>query len=122
MTELFENMEIKQVDLQMPKFRFESEFGLSDILAELGMQAAFDTQAADFSGIDGTKDLSISDVIHKAFVSVDEEGTEAAAATAVVFRVTSMPVTRYSDDNRPSLHFLDPGQAHRDDLVPGTGA
>ena len=93
MAGLLENMEIKQVELKMPKFNFESEFGLSDILRGLGMQAAFDTQAADFSGIDGTKDLSISDVIHKAFVSVDEEGTEAAAATAVVFRATSMPVT-----------------------------
>jgi serpin B len=91
--ELQKNMEIKQVELQMPKFEFESEFGLVSILSQMGMQAAFDPQVADFSGIDGTRELSISDVIHKAFVSVDEKGTEAAAATAVVFRSTSMPMT-----------------------------
>lgn len=93
LAELLENMENKQVKLKLPKFSFESEFGLVGVLQQLGMQAAFEPQAADFSGIDGTKDLSISDVIHKAFVSVDEQGTEAAAATAVVFRLTSMPMT-----------------------------
>jgi len=93
LAEVLNNIEIKQVELQMPKFSFESEFGLVGILRQLGMQAAFDPQVADFSGIDGTKDLSISDVIHKAFVSVDEKGTEAAAATAVIFGVTSMPIT-----------------------------
>ena len=93
LSELLEKMEIRQVQLQMPKFKFESEFGLTGILRGLGMQAAFDPQSADFSGIDGTRELSISDVVHKAFVSVDEKGTEAAAATAVVFQVTSMPVT-----------------------------
>lgn len=93
LAEVLNNLEIKQVELQMPKFSFESEFGLVGVLRQLGVQAAFDPQVADFSGIDGTKDLSISDVIHKAFVSVDEKGTEAAAATAVVFRLTSMPIT-----------------------------
>jgi len=93
LSDLLKDMEIKQVELQMPKFSFESEFGLVGVLRQLGMQAAFDTQVADFSGIDGTKDLSISDVVHKAFVGVDEKGTEAAAATAVVFRLTSMPIT-----------------------------
>jgi serpin B len=90
---ILQDLQVKQVELQMPKFSFESEFGLVSVLQRLGMQAAFDPQGADFSGIDGTRELSISDVIHKAFVSVDEKGTEAAAATAVVFRLTSMPVT-----------------------------
>ncbi len=93
LAEILKDLETKQVELQMPKFSFESEFGLVSVLRQLGMQAAFDPQTADFSGIDGTKELSISDVIHKAFISVDEEGTEAAAATAVVFRTTSMPIT-----------------------------
>ena len=56
----------------------------------MGMPTAF-SDGADFSGITGSKDLFISDVFHKAYVNVDEEGTEAAAATAVDMAVTSMP-------------------------------
>jgi serpin B len=93
LTELLDNMEIKQVELQMPRFGFESEFGLASTLQQMGMQDAFNAQVADFSGMDGTKELFISNVVHKAFVDVDEEGTEAAAATAVIIGVTSMPVT-----------------------------
>jgi serpin B len=93
LTDLLDALETKQVELKMPKFSFESEFGLVSVLRQLGMGSAFDPQSADSSGIDGSRDLFISDVIHKAFVSVDEEGTEAAAATAVVFRMTSLPVT-----------------------------
>lgn len=80
----------KQIDLSMPKFKFESEFSLSQTLAAMGMPVAF-TDEADFSGMTGTPDLEISKVLHKAFVSVDEAGTEAAAATAVVMRPTGMP-------------------------------
>lgn len=79
-----------QVWLSMPRFEFESEIGLSQVLIAMGMDTAFGTQA-DFSGMDGTRELFISDVVHKAFVSVDEEGTEAAAATAVIMAATSMP-------------------------------
>ena len=76
-------METDAVTLTMPLFEFESEFSLVDTLAEMGMPDAFDGRA-DFSGMTGSRDLSISEVVHQAFVSVDEEGTEAAAATAVV--------------------------------------
>jgi serpin B len=72
----------RQVFLTLPKFRYESEFSLAERLAALGMPDAFG--AADFSGMDGTRNLFISAVFHKAFVAVDEAGTEAAAATAVV--------------------------------------
>lgn len=77
--------------LSMPKFEYESEFGLSRTLKEMGMPTAFG-EGADFSGMDGTRNLYISDVIHKAFVAVDEEGTEAAAATAVVIAEMSIQV------------------------------
>ncbi len=72
----------RQVVLTMPKFEFESELGLGDTLAQMGMPIAF-SAAADFSGITGDRSLLISGVLHKAFVSVDEAGTEAAAATTV---------------------------------------
>lgn len=77
-----------RVQLSMPKFTFEAQFRLGQTLADMGMAVAF-SDGADFSGITGARDLAISDVIHKAFVEVDETGTEAAAATAVVMRLTS---------------------------------
>jgi serine protease inhibitor len=77
----------------MPKFEYSSaSISLRDRLIALGMADAFDQQAADFSGMDGTRDLYISDGIHKAMVRVDEEGTEAAAATAVIMEATSAQV------------------------------
>lgn len=82
----------KQVMLAMPKFSFESEFALAEALAGMGMADAFMPGAADFSGMDGTRELFISAVQHKAFIAVDEAGTEAAAATAVIVGVTSMPL------------------------------
>jgi serpin B len=80
------------VTLALPKFKFESEFGLADQLAALGMPDAFDPGKANFSGMTERNDLYISAVIHKAFVAVDEKGTEAAAATAVIVGVTSAPM------------------------------
>ena len=69
------------VTFTMPLFEFESELSLADTLAEMGMPDAFDGRA-DFSGMTGSRDLPISEVVRQALVSVDEEGTE-AAATAV---------------------------------------
>jgi serpin B len=83
-------LKIQQVSLTLPKFEYESGFGLKKALDTLGMSVAF-TDAADFSGMDGKHDLLIQDVVHKAFVSVDESGTEAAAATAVIVGLTSAP-------------------------------
>jgi serpin B len=79
-----------EVALTMPRFEFDSEFSLKDTLAEMGMPIAF-TENADFSGMTGKPELLISDVVHKAFVAVDEAGTEAAAATAVEMALTSVP-------------------------------
>jgi len=76
-------LEYRRVSLTMPKFEFDSEFSLKETLSAMGMPIAFSGDA-DFSGITGNRELWIADVIHKAFISLDEEGTEAAAATAVV--------------------------------------
>jgi len=82
----------KQVKLAMPKFEFDSSFGLKPVLAAMGMPVPFTTDA-DFSGMTGNRELFIHDVLHKAFVSVDEAGTEAAAATAVIVGTTSVPAS-----------------------------
>jgi len=78
------------VHLALPRFRCISEVMLGDRLEKLGMADAF-SPAADFSGITGRPELCISQVFHKAFVAVDEAGTEAAAATAVVFDGVTCP-------------------------------
>ena len=74
----------REVRVALPRFKTTAEFSLRDTLVAMGMTDAFGR--ADFSGMTGTRDLFISAVIHKAFVDVNEEGTEAAAATAVVIR------------------------------------
>jgi serpin B len=79
----------REVAVHLPRFTVRSQFGLEGVLQSLGMENAFGD--ADFSGMDGTKALYISAVIHQAFVDVNEEGTEAAAATAVVMAVRSIP-------------------------------
>jgi serpin B len=88
--DIINGLQPTEVALTMPKFEFESEFSLKDTLTEMGMPIAFSGDA-DFSGMTGTRDLSISAVLHKAYVSVDEAGTEAAAATAVIVGETAMP-------------------------------
>ncbi len=74
----------RRVRISLPRFRLTEELELKSALSALGMPLAFDGGAADFSGITGRRDMAISAVVHKAFVDVDETGTEAAAATAVV--------------------------------------
>jgi serpin B len=83
-------LEIQSVNLRLPKFSFESEFALRGTLAAMGMPDAFDPGQADFSGMDGSRALFVDDVFHKAFVAVDEKGTEAAAATAVIMQLSAL--------------------------------
>lgn len=79
------------VELTMPRWELDGEtFSLKEILTALGMGVAF-SSAADFSGMNGTGDLAIQDVLHQAFVKVNEAGTEAAAATAVIVGETGVP-------------------------------
>jgi len=72
------------VALGLPKWEFRTQAGLVPMLRALGMGDAFDPALADFAAMTGTPELFISDVVHEAFIKVDEAGTEAAAATAVV--------------------------------------
>lgn len=88
---ILDNLSLQRVTLTMPRFEFESEFNLGNTLAAMGMPDAF-SDAADLSGMTGNRDLRIQAVIHKAFVAVDEEGTEAAAATAAVIGLTAAPI------------------------------
>ena len=77
------SMSKEQVNVYIPKYKFETKYFMTDTLKEMGMPTAF-SDNADFSGMTGKKDLFISDVIHQASVEVNEEGTEAAAATGVM--------------------------------------
>jgi serpin B len=87
---IINDLQDTRVTLTMPRFEFDSEFSLKDTLAGMGMPIAFSGDA-DFSGMTGNQELSISDVVHKAFVAVDEAGTEAAAATSVIIKLTAVP-------------------------------
>ena len=90
-----EELREQRVDVFMPKFTFDSKYFLKENLKEMGMPTAFRAPSlplgADFSGISGEKDLYIHSVIHQAFINVDEEGTEAAAATGVIFGIEAIP-------------------------------
>lgn len=83
----------ERVDVYLPKFKFDTKYFMANDLAEMGMPTAF-TNSADFSGMTGNKDLFISTVIHQAFVEMNEEGTEAAAATGVGMMTTSVPISK----------------------------
>ena len=111
---IIREMEFQQLRLKLPKFRFESKFMLSETLRSMGMTEPFDPGFADFSGMDGRsckagdqECLFIGEAIHKAHVSVDEEGTEAAAATAVIMSIESMkpePIDLFID--RPFIFLI----------------
>ncbi len=90
LAELRQSLVRERVRVFFPKFTLETEYSLPGTLAAMGMPTAF-SDAANFSGMDGTDMLFISDVVHKAFVDVNEEGTEAAAATGVVVNLKSAP-------------------------------
>ncbi|XP_061093835.1 serpin B6-like [Conger conger] len=96
-----------QVIVALPKFKMEESYDLKDILVSMGMKDAFDVSKSDFSGMSPSNDLVVSKVVHKAFVEVNEEGTEAAAATAAVMmlRCARPPPDRFTADH-PFLFFI----------------
>jgi serpin B len=88
---LAKRMTPQQVELHMPRFVAKSSFELGPTLSAMGMPRAFSVKDADFSGINGQKNLYIDKVFHEALVDVNEAGVEAAAATAVVIKLKSLP-------------------------------
>lgn len=98
---------IQKVDVFLPRFTIETKYTLNTLLGDMGMQIAFSPQA-DFSGMDGKGNLFISKVIHQAFVEVNEEGTEAAAATGVIMEMTvARPPTVFRADHPFVFMILD---------------
>lgn len=98
------------VDVSMPSFKITEETDLLEPLRRLGMVAAFDSARADFSGMSARPGLFVSDIVHKAYIDVDEKGTEAAAATAVTFAPTAVyeppvPVEEFKADH-PFLYLI----------------
>ncbi len=94
---VMDDLQSRRVALTMPKFEFESDFDLRHTLQTMGMTdpftppCPFTGEGADFTGMTDNRELFITDIVHKAFVAVDEEGTEAAAATGVIVAPTAMP-------------------------------
>jgi serpin B len=95
----------RNVQVSLPKFRAESQFSLRQALSTMGMPTSF-TGKADFSGIDPKRGLAISEVVHKAFVDVSEQGTEAAAATGITMRTTAMRMPEQAVVFRADHPFL----------------
>lgn len=101
------------VELTMPRFEFDSEVGLKTALQDLGMRAAFvppwtgSSDEADLTGITTDRVLYVSEALHKTFVSVDEHGTEAAAATAMIITTTSAPTPVTLSVDRPFLFWIE---------------
>ena len=93
------------VTLSLPKFKFRSQVPAKGPLMELGMVEAFRNDA-DLSGMTGKRDLVIQDLVHEGFVAVDENGTEAAAATAVLIGNTSFPPEATLNADRPFIFAI----------------
>lgn len=95
-----------QVDIKLPKFKTTAEFRLDQVLKDLGMRDAFDDRKADFTGLSSMKGLCITAVVHKAFIDVNEAGTEAAAATAVAIGLRSLPPPATFHADHPFVYVI----------------
>lgn len=100
------NLRRTEVDVYLPKFKLETKYFLVDTLKRMGMKRAFQGGMADFSGMDGTKTLFITSVIHQGYVDVNEEGTEAAAATGVVVGRLALTPRKIFRADHPFLFLI----------------
>lgn len=101
-----DKMDEEEVEVFLPRFKLEENYDMKDVLGKLGMTDAFVEGRADFSGISSKQGLFLSKVIHKTFVEVNEEGTEAAAATAGIMLMRCMRFTPRFVADRPFLFFI----------------
>ncbi|XP_004476621.2 leukocyte elastase inhibitor [Dasypus novemcinctus] len=101
-----ENLESMEVNVSLPRFKLEESYDLNDPLAQLGVQDLFSSSKADLSGMSGGRDLFISKIVHKSFVEVNEEGTEAAAATAGIATFAMLLPEETFNANHPFLFFI----------------
>ncbi|KAM6900606.1 leukocyte elastase inhibitor A-like [Xenentodon cancila] len=95
-----------EVNVSLPRFKLEETYNLNQVLTSMGVEDAFDKSKCDFSGMSGNKDLVLSKVTHKAFVEVNEEGTEAAAVTTFYCEVECGRILPYFYADRPFLFFI----------------
>lgn len=102
--ETLDKMSSREVQLYMPRFKVENKFKLNDALKAMGMPLAF-SDFADFTGISDVR-LMISEVLHKTYITVDEEGTEAAAVTSIGMVLTSMPMIPIININKPFVFAI----------------
>ncbi|XP_063154876.1 serpin B6-like [Candoia aspera] len=99
-------MDLREIELFFPKFKLEEKYDLKPVLRSMGMTDAFDVAKSNFSGMSTNDDLVLSEVVHKSFIEVNEEGTEAAAATAAVMMLRcAYMVPRFNADH-PFLFFI----------------
>ena len=107
--ELMKDMRQEEVDVYLPRFKFETKYlmgGEQGLLGRMGMPTAFSEMRADFSGMTGKPDLYITEVVHQAFVEVNEEGTEAAAATGIIMGVKAVLIKKVFRADHPFIFFI----------------
>ncbi|CAN8000322.1 unnamed protein product [Ixodes hexagonus] len=115
LTEILEGLSYHgDIELSLPKFKLEQAVGLKEVLAAMGIKDLFDPLKCDLSGISANKDLVVSAAVHKAFVEVNEEGTEAAAATAMVMMNCCISFPTQFIVNHPFLFLI---RSHDPDVV-----
>uniref|UniRef100_A0A1V1FTD1 Putative serine protease inhibitor 1 isoform B n=1 Tax=Reticulitermes speratus TaxID=60591 RepID=A0A1V1FTD1_9NEOP len=109
LSKILTRLPVREVEVSVPKFKLEETTNLNNILTELGMSDMFIPNEADFSGISGERDLHVSSVLQKAFVEVNEEGSEAAAATVGVMRLKRSLMSQETYKfiaNHPFIFFI----------------
>jgi len=100
------SMNEMEVNIWLPRFKLDEKFDLNKVLEEKGISDLFQMGQADLSGVDGTRQLYVSKVLHRAVVEVNEEGSEAAAATAVVMQSRSFKPSFDFKADHPFVFFI----------------